>query len=527
MENEYPGSQKLIKALQNPDLYDYPVKAFKILETHISWIILTGRFAYKIKKPVNFGFVDFSTLEKRQYYCEEELRLNRRFSSDIYLQTLAIRGSYSAPRLDGNHQIIEYAVKMREFSQKSLLSYIASEHQLNETHTDSVAQMIAVIHRLAARAETESRLGSPDSIQKWSKENFEQIEKAVSKAFLPDYFKALKDWCHDNFMQLQTTMSHRQRDGYVRECHGDLHLGNMVFLDNQCTAFDCIEFNEELRWIDTISEVAFVVMDLQARGYQNLSWRFLNHYLSICGDYEALALLPFYVVYRALVRAKVEALTVRYNKADSLHDNEYQRSRHFIDLAQSWSRQKNPRLILMHGLSGSGKSTVAEDLACRLGAIQIRSDIERKRLFNLDADSNSGSSIEQGIYDKDASRKTYHRLASIAESIASNGFNVIVDAACLKSSQRDLFRELALKLGIPFFLVSCHASEEELHKRIAQRLKLGRDASEANHQVLDNQLKTQQPLSDRESVNPNTILCDQSRLNNDQFNLILSGSIHH
>ena len=516
------NSQNLIEALKNPGIYDHPVSSFTILETHISWIILTGKYAYKIKKPVNFGFVNFSTLEKRKYYCEEELRLNRRFSKDIYLQVKAIRGNPSAPQLSGDADIIEYAVKMREFSQNCLLSRYAEENRLELNQVESMAIMVIDIHRQAARTEAGSLWGSAETIEKWSEENFQQLEKAIPQSLIPAYFEELKMWCRNNLNQLRTQIIERQQNGFVRECHGDLHLGNMAYLNDQCTAFDCIEFNEELRWIDTMSEIAFVIMDLQARGYDQFAWRFLNYTLAVSGDYKGLALLPYYTVYRALVRAKVEALLV-----NSGGRRDFSRSMHFIELTRYWSRRRHPRLIVMHGLSGSGKSTLAEDLASRIGAIHIRSDIERKRMFNLDATSKSDSSIDEGIYNKNASQQTYQRLADIGEDLLTTGFNVIVDAACLQLEQRNLFKQLARKLQLPCYLLSCVAPVKVLHERISRRIEHGTDASEANHEVLENQLKTQQPLSASELDNPNTLLCSQARLSNMQLDLISADGIHY
>lgn len=526
-ESTLCNKQKLIDALQNPDLYDYPVKSFSVIETHISWIILTGKYAYKIKKPVDYGFIDFTTLDKRKFFCEEELRLNRRFSSDLYLQTIAIRGSHSMPQLSGNGEIIEYAVKMREFPQHCLLSNYAAEKRLKTDHIDSMAQVISKFHRQAHCVATGSALGSAVTIGRWSDENFQQIENAIPEVQLPGYFIQLKTWSQEKLDSLRTIIDQRQPYGFVRECHGDLHLGNIVFLNDKCTAFDCIEFNQELRWIDTMSEVAFVVMDLQARGYDEFAWRFLNRYLVISGDYSGLALLPYYVAYRALVRAKVEALGFFSHRTKNNSDQlKLSLSLHYLDIARSWSNLEQPILIAMHGLSGSGKSTVAENLASTLGAIQIRSDIERKRLFNLDATSNSASSIGCGIYSKDVSQQTYDRLVEIADKLLSNGFSVIVDAACLGFSQRALFRQLAFKLQLPFFLISCEASEKELQQRITQRLERGADASEANHEVLANQLKTQQPLSGNERRNPNTLFCDQPQLSSEQLNLISVSRAH-
>jgi len=510
-------AQELVKALENPDLYKHPVSAISIIETHISWVILTGVYAYKIKKPVDFGFIDFTTLDKRKFYCDEELRLNRRYAPDLYLETVAIRGSHSQPRLHGDGEIIEYAVKMREFSQHCLLSNFAAEKRLLASHIDAMAQVIAEFHAALPKATDDSPFGSAETIAKWSNENFQHIESALPASELADNFDNLKTWCRLTLERLGPVSQLRRRDGFVRECHGDLHLGNIAFLDNQCTPFDCIEFNDELRWIDTISEVAFVVMDLQARGYTEFAWRFLNHYLAISGDYTGLALLPYYVVYRALVRAKVEALRAVNDETEQA----IKQSRHYLDLAQSWSRSGQPAIFTMHGLSGSGKSTVAENLAATLGAIQVRSDIERKRLFK--ADKGSESTVGKGIYNKDASEQTYQHLARLAENLLDNGFKVIIDAACLKDWQRQLFKQTASKFNLPGFLIHCQAPESELLRRIEKRFEQGKDASEANRDVLLNQIENQEPLSKNELESRNTIICDQPQLSTEQIAKISAG----
>ena len=509
-------TQELIVALENPGLYRHPVGTISTIETHISWVILTGVYAYKIKKPIDFGFIDFSTLDKRKYYCDEELRLNRRYAPDLYLETVEIRGSHSQPEFNGEGEIIEYAVKMREFSQHCLLSTIAAEKRLLTCHIDAMAQVIADFHAGLPTAPDISSFGSAETIGKWSDENFEHIENILPESELPDYFTSLKSRGQHSLRRLKPVIRQRKLDGFVRECHGDLHLGNIAFIDNRCTPFDCIEFNEELRWIDTINEVAFVVMDLQAQGYEALAWRFLNHYLAISGDYAGLELLPYYVVYRALVRAKVEALgAINEDKEPGL-----QRCRHYLNLAQAWSIPGKPAVIIMHGLSGSGKSTVAENLASTIGAIQIRSDVERKRLYQ--ADKGSDSAIDKGIYNKEASQHTYQYLAKLAEHLLIEGFKVIIDAACLKAWQRTLFRQLATKLGLHSFLIHCQASEAVLLRRIELRLEQGTDASEANRDVLLNQYETQEILSEDEIESCYTLFCDQPKLSNEQISKISS-----
>lgn len=519
-------TKTLVRALKNADLYNHPVSAFSIIETHISWIILTGSYAYKIKKPVDFGFIDFSTLEKRKFYCEEELRLNRRYAESLYLKTIAIHGSYTHPRLSNNGKVIEYAVQMKEFPQSLLISNYANEGLLTTNHIDSMANVIADFHSIAPSVAATSGFGSWHTITKWAHENFHHLGQLIPEELLPDFYQPLKNWCLEQEEALKPAIDFRHQSGSIRECHGDLHLGNMVLLDNQCTPFDCIEFNDELRWIDTMSEIAFVVMDLQARGYDEFAWRLLNRYLAVTGDYSGLSVLAYYVVYRALVRAKVEALSVAQMAEESTSErNLFDPAIHYLDITQSWVKPKKPVLITMHGLSGSGKSTVAKNLSSTLGAIHIRSDIERKRLFDLAVTADSGSSIGQGIYTREVSQKTYDRLAELAEDLLLNGFNVIVDAACLKSAQRELFRHTAAKIDVPCFLISCEAPEQELQQRIIQRLTRGSDASEANLDVLAEQIRTQDSLTSDELENPNTIICNQPQLSTECTQLLIADAV--
>ena len=348
-------SNKLICALQNPLLFDHPVKHFKVIETHISWVILTGFYAYKIKKPVNLGFVDFSTLDKRRYFCFEELRLNRRFAPEIYLNVVPIRGSHPQPVLGEVGDIIEYADKMREFSQQDLLNNYASEQRLKPVHVESLAEVVVELHRTAPATESGSLFGSVDTVTEWTRENFDKIEAEIPRGLLPEYFDSLKKWCLWSSDKRLSNMVKRQTKGFVRECHGDLHLGNIAFIDSRITPFDCIEFNPSLRWIDTTSEIAFVAMDLCAHGYSEYAWQFINRYLQASGDYAGIALLRYYFVYRAMVRAKVEALRATQKDFVTNHQNQSNHStRRYMDLARHWATNHRPAVIIMHGLSGSG-----------------------------------------------------------------------------------------------------------------------------------------------------------------------------
>jgi len=481
--------------MNSSDAFGHPLRYIRLVETHISWILLTGDYAYKIKKPVDFGFLDFSTLDKRRHYCEEELRLNRRFAPQIYLGLVEIRGNETRPRIGGDGEIIEYAVKMREFSQQALLSDHASRHHLTPQIVDAIAAAVSDMHARSARSADNYEYGNAAQAAHWSEENLTHIASAIQAQYLPNSYFRLKRWYRENAHLLEAIDS-RKRDGFVRECHGDLHLGNMAMIDDEVTFFDCIEFNPELRWIDTISEAAFIAMDLHARGYPGYCWRFLNRYFERSGDYEAVALLRYYFVYRALVRAKVEALRV---EQENLGDNGYLEqiapAIDYIELASQWADSHRAGLVIMHGFSGSGKSTIAAQLVEALGAIQIRSDVERKRLFNLDASDDSRSATDQGIYTRQATDTTYRRLAELAAAVIDADFTVIVDATLLEESRRLALLELSPMQPCRRIIVDCQAPVEELRRRIVARAN---DASEATLEVLEQQLKRSQPISQAE-----------------------------
>jgi len=504
----------LLRALDNPLAFDHPIRHLRIIETHISWVILTGNFAYKIKKPVNFGFLDFSTLADRRHYCKEELRLNRRFAPQIYLDVVAIRGTPDAPRLHGDGAAIEYAVKMIEFPQQCLLSHHATAGSLTDSIIDAVAARVGRLHADADSAPADSEYGSAGYVRRWSEENITQLANAIPTELMPASFARLQQWYRDN-QSLLERVEQRRSAGRVRDCHGDLHLDNIALIDNQVMPFDCIEFNAELRWIDTISEAAFVAMDLQAHAYPGFCWRFISRYLEASKDYAAIGLLRYYVIYRALVRAKVEALRVR--PGEQAGTQAFAAAFRYLDLAEQWAGQPAGGIILMHGLSASGKSTVAARLVESLGAIQIRSDVVRKQLHDLAADASSGSEPGGGIYSSDASELTYDRLREIAAAIIAEGYYAIVDATFLHAAQRLKFLELADATALPCVIVDCVAPEAVLRERIVKRKN---DPSEANLQVLEQQIRHQQPIGNTELERAQVVEVTAGGVSDEQVNRI-------
>ncbi len=489
----------MIASLRTASAYPHSVMQIEVIETHISWIVLTGEHVYKIKKPVNFGFLDFSTLARRKHYCEEELRLNRRFAPALYLDVVAITGEPPRIQVGGEGKAIEYAVHMRQFHQQDLLDRYAADRRLDGDIIDAMCDVVTDFHAGADRYPPDPYYGSPACVKHWTEDNFQQIRSAVTDLTVTGILDRLEQSCRQMFGQIRTLLETRRRQGQVRECHGDLHLGNMALIDGRVTPFDCIEFNPQLRWIDVINEIAFVGMDLAHRDYPHLTWRFFNRYFQTTGDYEGLALLRYFVIYRALVRAKVEALRLT-QLADEAQPSGpgWQRMNHYLNLAQRWAGRHEPALILLNGLSGSGKSTLARAWADQLGAIRLVSDIERKRLFGLKPDATSDSDLNDGIYSRDASEQTYARLRQLAQQVIAAGLPVLVDASFLRRAERESFRLLAARLSVPFRIVQCHAPEPVLRQRIIARQAAGTDPSEADVAVLERQLQTHDPLNDEE-----------------------------
>jgi len=485
--------RQLLNALRS---HGYFSRHSRIEETHISWVLLTGRDAYKIKKAVNLGFLDFSTLEARHHFCREELRLNRRLAPELYLGIVAIGGSAEHPVL-GGEPAIEYAVHMRRFAQSCMMNRMLSRSGITSSHIDKLAEVIARFHSMLPPAAAESPFCAANEIEATVIQNFAQLPQLLSEASDLAMLEAVRKASALEFSACEQILIQRAAAGCVRECHGDLHLGNIVMLDEIPTPFDCIEFNASLRWIDVISEISFPVMDLLRRGQPQLAWRLLNAYLVITGDYSGVGVLRFYLAYRAMVRAKIAAINTGPQSFAKVN-KKLKSCRSYLRLAQSCLTHRHAALIITHGLPGCGKSTFAQIALERLGAIRIRSDVERKRLFGLTALSDSKSLPDTDIYSEDATRRTYSQLREFARTAIAAGFSVIVDAAFLLHAERESFRALAQEMAVPFVIASLQTDATVLEKRVKQRSNLGNDPSEADISVFQKLHLAQEPLLENE-----------------------------
>ncbi|WP_416467533.1 AAA family ATPase [Pseudomonas sp. LFS044] len=490
-------SQALINALQNPALYPHPVKGFELIETHISWVLLTGEYAYKIKKPMNFGFLDFTELGQREHFCNEELRLNQRLTEGLYLEVLPITGSAEAPQIAGEGAAIEYALKMRQFPQGQMLTTLQANGELDAGHIDQMARQIAEFHLQTPKVPAEQPFGSPESVMAPVEQNFEQIRPFLSDKADLQQLDNLQAWARSSFERLEGLFAARKANGFTRECHGDIHLGNATVIDGKVVIFDCIEFNEPFRKTDVWADTAFLAMDLEDRGLKCLARRFVSQYLELTGDYEGLEVLNFYKAYRALVRAKIALFSMPANADGVQRATSLRTYRNYANLAESYSAIPSRLLAITHGVSAVGKSHVAMRLVEALGAVRVRSDVERKRLFGEQQQAEAGQ-LQTGIYDQDASAATYQRLQQLAATILRAGFPVVLDATYLKQAQRQAAAEVASSTGVPLLILDCQAPEAVIASWLAQRQAQNTDPSDATLEVVKAQQASREPLDEVE-----------------------------
>lgn len=492
------NQRNLISSLQNPSVYPHDADRLELIETHISWVFLCGSYAYKIKKALDLGFMDCSTLDKRKFYCEEELRLNGRLAPGLYLAVVPITGTPGQPRLGGSGDAFEYAVKMRRFPQQALLSHMLEHRLLADTHISQIIAQVASFHQGIPAAPAGSKYGDPDHVSAPVHENFVQVREHMCDAGHLELLDQVRAWAEHQYESCYRYFRQRKERGFIRECHGDMHLGNMALIDDAVVIFDGIEFNPDLYWIDVMSEVAFLCMDLEYHGKRNFAFRFLNGYLEATGDYPGLRVFRYYLAYRAMVRAKVACIRLSQRTGRDLRSPDAQEFGRYLRLAFGYTQPQQPVLFITHGLSGSGKSTLSGPLVEPLAAVRIRSDRERQRLFGKGKREGEAVTIGKGVYSEDATGQTYAKLAELAEVILESGYSVIIDATFLGRHQRDPFKQLADHLGVPIRILFFRADADVLRQRIRARQRAGNDISEADPGVLEHQLAVYAGLDEDE-----------------------------
>lgn len=488
----------LIEALLKPGAYPHPTGEIQLVETHISWVLLTGEFAYKVKKPVDLGFLDFSSLALRRRYCDEELRVNRRTAAQLYLEVVPIGAGADGFRV-GTGPAVEYAVRMRQFPHSARLDRCLRPGRFGPGEARSLAAVIARFHEGLAPRRPVDAAYEVERACKPARNNFTHLDPAAFSDVAQQQLAVIEDWTRCQSERLAEAFAERAGMGAVRECHGDLHLENLLWLDGEFILFDAIEFNPELRWIDIANDIAFLAMDLMARGREDLAYAVLSGWLEETGDYPGLAVLRFYLAGRSVVRALVLSIREQQRPDAGAGTGSFREgAERYVELASQLVDTPPPTLYLMHGLSGSGKTWFSERLLAGLPALRVRSDIERKRLPGLAGRQREAGRIDAGLYATDVTERTYATLARHCETGLRAGFDMLADASFLAECHRAAFLGLAEATGARPLIVDCTAPEPVLRKRIRDRVRRGGDASDADIAVLEHQLAHHEPLTRQE-----------------------------
>jgi aminoglycoside phosphotransferase family enzyme/predicted kinase len=478
-----------------PEAFPHPVMRIEVRETHISWVILTGPFAYKIKKSVRFDFLDASTLERRRALCEEELRLNRRLAGNIYLNVVPITREAGDLCVGGRGQVIEYAVRMKQFDVAQEMPALLARGAVRSDELIDLALRLAEFHRTAPSAPAAGDFPHTQQLHDAVLGNLATLLSHLdAHSVLPEMGPTI-DWTHHYLRASLDALRSREQSGAIRECHGDLHARNIVRWAGRLIPFDCLEFDPKLRWIDVMNDVAFLVMDLTAHHRTDLAAAFLNAYVERTGDYKGLRHLGFYAVYRALVRAMVDGLAMEQSPARRAELQGRFISR--IETAWGYVNHPPPTLFITHGFSGSGKSWLSERLVAPLSAVRIRSDVERKRIAKIGSE-NEDQFFGRGLYKREMTYRTYAHLLECAEATLKGGINTIIDATFLSGAHRRSFHELAVREGLRFIILDCQADPCTMVRRVRARGSLGTDPSDADAAILAQQQKVAEPLNDAE-----------------------------
>lgn len=477
--------RSLIEQLIRQGAFGDPALPIRLVETHISIIVLGASRAWKFKKPVDLGFVDFSTLARRREACEAEVRLNARLSPELYHGVVCVGGTPEHPRLNGE-PAIEYCVAMQRFAADAELPNALKAGRIDANAMRGLAAELAAFHAGAERPGPE--WDPAQALGQHSADNFDALRRLPLFAAHGTTLAQLESWTRERLSALAPLLDARHHQGRVRLGHGDLHAGNMIWSGGRIRVFDCIEFSESLRTLDVLDEIGFALMDLEQRGHAGLAAVLLDAYLEHTGDYDGVALLPLFCSYRALVRAKVTGLSA----AGSQDDGDAATAKAYVSLAESYMRPRDTILVLMHGLSGSGKSTLAARLVGSCAALRIRSDVERQRLLH------ETQAPVDDPYSGAWTQRTYMAVATACESVISGGRPAIADAVFLTRAQRSGFFELARRLGCPVRIIHCDAPTDVLRARVQARSQAGTDASQADAAVLEQQLLRIEPLDDDE-----------------------------
>jgi hypothetical protein len=512
-----PQLPELVKALLEPKAYPEAPQRIELVQTQMSFVFLIDEYVYKVKKPVNLGFLDYTTLEKRRFYCQKEVELNRRLCPEVYLKVVSITKDKNNISIEGKGEIIEYAVKMRRLPQETMMDVLLTNNKVTTEMITEVAQKLAEFHQRAETNANISAFGDIKAITQNTEENFTQTEKYIGKTISPDMYHHIKTY-NEGFIETNTSLfNKRVADGRIRDCHGDVHAAHICF-SKDIYIYDCIEFNDRFRYCDVAAEVAFLAMDLDHYGRADLSRSFVSTYIDESKDRELVKLLNFYKCYRAYVRGKVESFKLDdpYIAPDEKRQALEMASSYF-DLAHAYTKSR-PILLITTGLVGTGKTFLAQALAKRLGLVVISSDVTRKQLAGIPTTEHRFEEFDTGIYSAEFSGKTYDKMFSQTKDILTEGSSVIIDASFIKGGERLKAKRLAEKWGADFFIVECSLDEKTIKQRLARRLEEV-STSDGRWEIYPSQKRAFDPVV--EVLPQNHVIIDTSKSINETIRQIL------
>jgi hypothetical protein len=487
-----------VQALLAPEAYPHPVDGVELRQTHISFLLFAGEFVYKLKKPLDLGFLDFTTLERRRHFCEEEVRLNRRLCEHTYLGVVPVTSEGQRVRVEGAGEVVDYAVKMRRLPEEGMMTALLERDAVTSTLIDRLARRIADFHAASERSPAIDQFGSLETVLTNWRENFEQTRPYIGRTITRHQFEEIEAFVETVTEDDADLFDLRIREGRVRDCHGDLRAEAVCFLDDGVCIFDCIEFNERFRYSDVASDIAFLAMDLDGRGRADLSDELMSRYLSATVDATLPLLLPFYKCYRAYVRGKVDGFQLDQPEVDEAQKQRATRSaRHAFELAHAYATQRVPAaLIITVGVTGSGKSFLANALAARLGAYLLSSDVVRKELAGIAPTERRTEPVDQGIYRPEMTERTYATLFERARPWLARGKPVVLDASFLARGHRQAALRLAREADVPFLALECEADEATIWERLSERQGDRRVVSDGRWEIYQTQQERRDPIDE-------------------------------
>lgn len=469
MDNQL--QQQVFRAMAAPEFYPHPVSRIQQVETHISRVFLTGTHVYKIKKPLDLGFLDFSTLEKRRHFCSREVALNRRLSTDIYLDVVAVTLDNGVVTLEGTGPVIEYCVRMRQLSESGSLESLIGSGRVRLPDVAGLGRTLARFYRDSPEPASMEGDAVWQNIADACQENFRQTASCSGTLFDQYLWETVRDATQVFLTDRRTGFLQRARSGRVRDCHGDLRTGHIYFTDQGIQIIDCIEFNDRLRHIDIASDLAFLLMDLDFQGRPDLGDLLLEQYLRQTSDIQAFLFLAFYKCYRAVVRCKVNCILLRSpGPGKEERKKTHLDAIRYLDLAGCYARQfSRPMVLVVCGMPATGKSTLAGALANAFGIRVFRSDEVRKRRFGLTPHDNGIAAVGEALYSSSATAATYRDLLDLARQEITRGESVILDATYSRQRYRQEVMALAADLGAWLVFIECTADNGLVKERLLKR----------------------------------------------------------